>query len=77
MKWVSTDEFNKQMDENPKAVYVVESYDGLERTQLALFSTKAKVQAYCDAQGDDVTCVVCPYVIDEPDFGNVGKDKMA
>lgn len=77
MKWVSTDEFHKAMDENPSAVYVVEAYAGPDRKQLGLFSTKNKAQVWCDAQDDAVTCVVCPFVIDEPDFGNTPKRRLA
>lgn len=77
MKWISTDDFHKQMDENPNAVYVVETYNGLDRKQLGLFSTKEKAQAWCDSWDDDHSCVVCPFVIDEPDFGNIPKKGLA
>lgn len=70
MKRVGEEDFFKQMDENPNAVYVVESYHGLDRKRLGLFSTKANADAYCQSRPEEESCVVCPYVIDEPDFGN-------
>ena len=60
--------FYKQMDDNPSAVYVVEAYNSGERECLALFSTKEKAQYWISLQKSPR--VVCPFVIDEPDFGN-------
>lgn len=74
MKWVSTEEFHEAMDKNPSAVYVVESYRGIDRKQLGLFSTKERAEAWCNVWDDDYSCVVCPYIIDEPDFGNKRHD---
>lgn len=72
MKWVSSDEFEKRMDENPNAVYVVETYlDNGNRSETGIFSTKRKAEDWCyEPINDERTCVVAPYVIDEPDFGN-------
>lgn len=65
------DDFYAQMDANPLGVYLVEVYDGLERRHLALFSTIEKAKKYCDTQSGSTVC--CPFIIDEPDFGNARK----
>jgi hypothetical protein len=75
MKWAGEEDFFAAMDANPDAVYAVELYSGTERRQLGLFSTKAKAAAWCDRpEFDEMTAVVCPFVIDEPDFGNAGQN---
>lgn len=71
MKWITDDDFHAQMDADPKAVYVVELYDGTDRQQTALFSTKANAEAWlARPEFEDATAVVCPFVIDEPEFRN-------
>lgn len=67
-KWVGEDDFFDRMDANPSAVYLVEEYSGVDRQRTALFSTKEKAKEWMDLQ--EGTCVCCPFVIDEPDFGN-------
>ena len=71
MKWAGDEEFFSAMDANPNAVYAVEMYRGVDRHQLALFASKAAADAWCQRpEFDEMAAVVCPYVIDEPDFGN-------
>lgn len=71
MKWVGDDEFFAAMDANPDAVYAVNLFHDGERKQTGLFSTKAKTNTWCNHPDfDDMTAVVVPYVIDEPDFRN-------
>lgn len=43
--------------------------DGLER--VAMFSCIERAEEWADTFGDDARVVFSPYVIDEPDFGNV------
>lgn len=62
------DDFFKAMDENPSAVYVVESYHGVDRQCLGIFSTRDKADAWMESQEE--ICVCCPYMINDPDFGN-------
>lgn len=62
------DVFFKAMDENPSAVYLVWSYEGVDRESLAIFSTKAKADDFCTTI--EAPCAVCPFIIDDPGFGN-------
>lgn len=79
MRWLTPDEkaFFAKMDGDHNAVYVVESYYGTDRKQMGLFSTQQKAQAWCDSRPDEETCLVVPYVIDEPEFGNTPKENLA
>ena len=74
MKWITSDEFHDAMDANPYGVYLVNAYKAGKPVRDAIFSTKAKVEAWTNSLPDEYTCCVCPFVIDEPDFGNIKKD---
>lgn len=71
MKWITSDEFHEMMDANPYAVYLVSVYENGKQVREAVFSTKAKVEAWTDSLPDAYTCAVAPFVVDEPDWGNV------
>lgn len=42
--------------------------DGDERT--GIFSCIETAQAWSDALGERWACVFCPYIVDDPDWGN-------
>lgn len=81
VKWSKKDKaLFASLDADPKAVYVVDAInEDAEGPNCitAIFSTKAAADAWCDApENDDKSCVISPYVIDEPDFGNKLKKEM-
>ncbi len=71
-KWANDDDFTNAVDQMENAVFVVECYaPSGNRNEIALFSTKERAEAWMERpEFDDLTCVVIPYVIDDPDFGN-------
>lgn len=72
------EEFCKKMDENPLGVYCVDIYKNGEWVDAAVFSTKAKTDHLIDHHPiSDSDALVVPYIIDEPDFGNIAKGKLS
>lgn len=71
LKFISDDEFHKQMDANPSAVYKVDMFIGGAWHRTGIFSTKKHAEQWCNLpEYDCATAVVVPYIIDEPNFGN-------
>lgn len=67
-----TDKFFKEHDELPSGIYKVDIYDKKNRfVMTALFSTIEKAQVWLKTLPDEGSCVTAPFVIDEPDFGNI------
>lgn len=58
-------EFQSNIDASPEFVYVVIGTDDLP---LGVASTAAKAEAIADARGSG--CVIVPYKIDDPAWGN-------
>jgi hypothetical protein len=65
---MTDDEFYANHDADPRGVYLVTVYPD-ERT--GIFTTQAAVTAWTEALADDETAVICPFVLDEPEFGNI------
>lgn len=65
------------MDENPAGVYIVSIFREGAVVGHGVFSTKAKVKEWADKpEFDDAAALIVPFVIDEPDFGNIPKKEM-
>lgn len=70
IKTIDPDGFYERHRGGSGNVVVVLAYShGIERT--GIFSSIEKAQEWRDTLGDDWTCIFAPYVVDEPDFGNV------
>ena len=53
-------------------VVVVFAYSEFNYDELTgIFSSIEKAHAWRDTLGDEWTCIFAPYVVDEPDYGNV------
>ncbi len=51
------------------AVIVAECFCG-DKQRTAVFSSIEAAMAFSDLLGDGWACAFCPFVVDEPDFGN-------
>jgi hypothetical protein len=60
----------------PGGVIVVEVWADGERQQTGIFRSFDKAMAWRDRFGDDGAAIFSPYVLDEPDFGNVPADSL-
>lgn len=52
-----------------KETFLVIACDNENGDKYAIFSTMEKASAWADTQ--EAPCVISPYVVDEPDYGNV------
>lgn len=66
--------FFARHDAHPQGVYLVTVYP---EQRTAVFKTKAAADAWLATLPDESTAVVAPFVIDEPDFGNVPPGRLA
>lgn len=64
------DEFYRHHRGGQGAVIVVHSYDEMNRERIGIFSSIETAQAWTNALGDNWTSVFCPYIVDDPDWGN-------
>lgn len=67
-------EFFDKVDAHSGAVYLVHVYVDGEVDKTGIFSTKKLTEKWLESQ--DGTVVICPYVVDCPDFGNVPKKEL-
>lgn len=51
-------------------VLIVHAYHPSENDRLAVFGSIEAAEKWTDSLDDDWSCVICPYVVDEPEFGN-------
>lgn len=65
--------------EKKTEVYYVEGYDKDGQTAaMAIFSIEAKFDEWASLpENSELAFVVCPFVIDEPDWGNISKRKLS
>lgn len=71
---MTEEQFFRLHDAEPRGVYLVTVYP---EERNAIFGTKAAADAWLATLPDEDTAVVSPYVIDEPDFGNVPPERLA
>lgn len=63
----------KEIDDHPDGVIVVQAYDNNEEVGMGIFSNEENANKWLNSLPEHYVCVVMPYVIDEPDYGNVEK----
>lgn len=73
-----TDDFFARHDAHSQGVYLVISYPAAigKDEKYAILSSKKEVDKYTDELGTDYINVISPYIIDEPNFGNIPKEKL-
>lgn len=73
-----TDDFYEKQDAHPQGVYLVVTYHKKDPDyeQTAIFSTKTRVENYLNKLGENCTSAIVPFIIDEPNFGNIPRDKL-
>jgi hypothetical protein len=66
---MTEDEFrNKEVKQEAVQAFLVIVCDNAKGDSFAIFSTHAKAATWADQQ--ESSCVISPYVVDEPDWGN-------
>lgn len=65
----SCDTFYRHHRGGQGAVVIVRAFKG-EQEQIGVFSSIEIAQSWRNSLGDDYACVFCPYIVDDPDWGN-------
>ena len=65
--------FFARHDADPLGVYLVTIFP---QERNGIFTTKAAAEAWTATFPDDCSALYCPYVLNEPDYGNIPKSQQ-
>lgn len=73
------DEYEEMMaahDALEDGVYLVEVFNKEQFIQHGIFSNSKKAQEWMRSLPNEYTCMCAPFILDNPDYGNVKKSEM-
>ena len=57
-------------------VYIVMVFENGALNRHAVFSTMEKAKNWMDSHPGNISCLCAPFVIDNPEYGNIPKNEM-